>query len=39
MMITDDLGWKDLSCYGNKDINTATSTRWPKAASSSPMHL
>jgi arylsulfatase A-like enzyme len=22
MMITDDLGWKDLSCYGNPDINT-----------------
>ena len=22
MMIADDLGWKDLSCYGNPDINT-----------------
>jgi arylsulfatase A-like enzyme len=22
MIVADDLGWKDLSCYGNPDINT-----------------
>ena len=22
MISADDLGWKDLSCYGNQDINT-----------------
>ena len=35
-ILADDLGFGDLSCYGQEKFETPTSTNWPRKECASP---